>query len=244
MGGIHLMISLAAAAIASLLVFVVWYPAPFAVIAGGTTLFVILITVDVVLGPALTAVVASNNKRRSELGRDLIVIATVQICAFAYGLYSVAMARPVAIAFELDLFRVVSAADVDSESLEKAPSGLRSLSWSGPRLLAAVKPTQPEEYLRSVDLGLAGVPLAALPVSWRDYDSQRAKAWNTAKPVTMLLDRYPKAIEAVLKVAAANGQDPKNLRFLPVLSRQNSWSAVLAGPDSRIIGFLPYDGFL
>ncbi len=51
------------AALAAALVFLVWYPSPYSTLAGGTGLFLLIVSVDVVMGPALTAVVASPGKR-------------------------------------------------------------------------------------------------------------------------------------------------------------------------------------
>lgn len=241
--GIHLGLSALVAAIASLLVFLVWYPSPYATIAGGTHLFLLLVLVDVVMGPALTAVVASAGKSRRELARDLAIIVTLQVVAFGYGLYSVALARPVALAFEIDLLRLVSAADLDPADLKDAPLGLRDLSWRGPRLLAVVKPSDPAEQFRSVQLGLAGIPLAMMPRYWRDYAPYADVAWRAARPVQALLSHYPAEAEAVGKVAAAAGQAPQALRFLPVQAHKSSWVALIAGPDARIVGYLPLDGF-
>ena len=51
---IHLLISLAVASIAALLVFVLWYPGAFRYLAGGRNLFLLVMSVDVVMGPVLS----------------------------------------------------------------------------------------------------------------------------------------------------------------------------------------------
>jgi len=241
--GIHLLLSILVAALVSLLVFVVWFPSPFAVIAGGTHLFVLLVSVDVVMGPALTAVAASPGKPRRELVRDLIVIVLLQLAAFGYGLYSVALARPVALVFEIAEFRVVTAAELEPASLSEAPPGLRELSWRGPKLMAVVKPTDPEELLRSVQLGLAGIPLAAVPRYWREYTAFADAAWRAARPVPALLDKYPSSVEAVARIANAARQPASGLRFLPLRARHADWVAIVAAPDARVVGYLPLEGF-
>ena len=241
--GIHLAISALVAGLASLLLFQVWYPAPFATIAGGTHLFLLLVSVDVVMGPALTAVVVSPGKRPRELVRDLAVIVVLQLAAFGYGLYSMALARPVVLAFEIDLLRLVTAADLEASGLKDAPPDLRELSWRGPRLLAVVKPTDPAEQFRSVELGLAGVPLAMLPRYWRDYSQHADAAWRAARPVDALTRRYPQAAAPLARIAADAGQPMRELRFMPLVSRQTSWVSVMAMPGARVVGHLPLDGF-
>lgn len=220
-----------------------WFPRPFWSLSGGASLFFLLIAVDAVLGPVLTAIVASNSKPRGELVRDLSVILLIQSAALGYGMHSLALARPVAVVFEVDLFRVITAADIDPASLNQAPESLRKLPWSGPRLIAVVKPNNAVEHLRSIELGLAGIPLAALPQYWRDYDEMRDAAWRAARPVADLVGRYPHSTSALVELASKTSQAVDALRFLPIVSRRSSWVAVIAASDARIVGYLALDGF-
>jgi hypothetical protein len=242
-GGIHLLSSACVAAVSALVVFLVWYPHPYASLAGGLGLFAILVSVDVVLGPALTFVAASPGKPKAELRRDIAIIIVIQIAGFAYGVHTIALARPVFLSFEIDRFRVVTAADIDTSTLAEAPPGLRSLPWTGPRLIAAVKPTDPKEQLRSIDLGLAGFDLSMIPRNWREFSSQSATAWRVARPVSALLAKYPALAGDVKTIEGSAGTKADDLRFLPVMSRRQSWVALLAGPDAHIVGYLPVDGF-
>ena len=238
---LHLAGSAAVAAFAAWLVFRLWYPPPLAELAGGTSLFLLLVGVDVVMGPALTAVVASPAKPRAELVRDLAVIVALQLAAFGYGLHTMALARPAVIAFEVDRLRLVSANDVDVATLAEAPAGLRTLSWTGPRLLVAVKPTDPKEQLRTIDLGLSGVPLAALPRYWRPYADQVPAIWQAARPVADLLKRHPDTAAAAEAAARQAGVPVSELRFLSLLARRAEWVALIAASDARIVGYLPVE---
>ena len=241
--GLHLMLSSLFAGLVSLLVFRVWFPSPYAAIAGGLSLFLLIVSIDVILGPALTAVVASPGKGRAELTRDLAVIVIVQLAAFGYGLYTMALARPVLLAFEVDRLRVVTAADVDPVSLKEAPPELQSLPWTGPRLIAAVKPIDPAEQMRSVELGLAGFDLAMQPRQWREYAAHADEVWRVARPVSVLLSKYPQLAPEVAAIAQTVGQPPEALRFLPLMSRRASWVSLIAAPGARVVGHLPVEGF-
>ena len=239
---LHLGVSVLMASLAALLVFMVWYPSPFAAVTQVAPVFLMLVGIDIVVGPALTLVVAKPTKPRAELIRDLSVIAVLQLAALGYGLHSVAAARPAALVFEVDLFRLVTVADIDPAVLGEAPAKLRSLSWSGPRLMAVVKPTDPDEQLRTIELGLSGIPLAALPRYWRDYATQTEQVWQKSRPVLDLLAKYPQLKPQVKAIAAQAGQPPEALRFLPLMSRQSSWVSLVA-PGAKIVGHLPVDGF-
>ena len=241
--GIHLGISALVATCAAVLVFQFWYPSPFAAIAGGTQLFILLVAVDAAMGPLLTAVVASPGKPRRELLRDLSVIVVLQLAAFGYGVYTMALARPVALVYEIDLFRLVTAADLESATLSEAPTKMQTLSWRGPVLISVVKPQDPAEQFRSVELGMAGIPLAMLPRYWREYTKHADAAWRAARPADALAIRYPASADALTKLAATSGMPVQALRYLPLIARNANWVALIAAPDSRVVGYLPLDGF-
>ena len=241
--GLHVVLSATVALSASLVVFLIWYPSPFATMAGATRLFLVLVAVDVAMGPALTAVAVSPGKPRAELKRDLAVIVVLQLAAFGYGIYTVALARPIALVFEVDRMQLVSAADIDPASLAEAPLALRALPWTGPRLLAAVKPTDPAEQFDVIQLGLNGVALAALPRYWRDYPSQAVAAWNAARPASELLKHYPRSADDIARMAKVAGVEVPDLRFLPLRARRSESVMLLAAQGERVVGFLPVDGF-
>ncbi|NKI94429.1 TfpX/TfpZ family type IV pilin accessory protein [Rhizobacter sp. SG703] len=240
---IHVLVSACVAVLASLLVFVVWYPSPYGALTGGTGLFVLLMSVDLVLGPVLTAVVANAAKPSKELLRDIAVIACLQVAAFAYGIHTIAIARPVIAAFEVDRLRVVTAVEIEAAKLPEAPEGLRTLSWTGPRLIAARKPTAGDEAFRAMTLGLGGVDLSMVPAYWTPYDEMRADVLRVSRPAAVLAAHYPEAAKALANVAARANVNPDDLRFLPLVSRRASWVALIAQPDARIVGHLPLDGF-
>ena len=240
---LHLAASAGIAALAAVLVFLIWYPPPYAALTGGVSLFLLLVSVDVVLGPALTAVAADPAKPRRVFQRDLAVIVALQMAGLAYGLYSISLARPVYLSFEVDRLRVVTAADVDTSTLFEALPEFRDLPWHGPKLIAAVRPTRPDEVLRSIDLALAGVDISMLPSQWRSYASQKDAVLRIARPATELEAHYPEAQPKVAELAARIGKAPTELRFLPVLGRQASAVALIDPSDAGIVGMLPFDGF-
>src|SRR3954447_23361508 len=113
--GLHLGISLCIAVTAALLVFAAWYPYPYREISGGRELFLLVTTVDVILGPLITFAIFNRSKPRRELVLDLSVVACIQLAALGYGLWTVAVARPVHLVFEVDRLRVVHAIDIPDE---------------------------------------------------------------------------------------------------------------------------------
>jgi hypothetical protein len=239
----HLLISAGISAVVGVLVFSVWYPEPYRSLVGGLSLFGLMVTVDVVLGPVLTLVVANPRKSRAELARDILLIGLVQLSGLGYGIHSIALARPVHMVFEIDRMRVVTAADIDEDLLRQAPSGLKTLPWTGPTLIAAVKPDDPVDQMRAIELGLAGFDLSMVPTNWRPYASQAQDAWKRARPANDLLARHPEWARDVEAIARRRGLPIGQLRFLPLQAGRSNWVTLLGPPDARPIGYLPIDGF-
>lgn len=241
--GIHLIISTVVALMASLIVFVFWYPPPYAMLAGGFALFSILIGIDVVLGPVLSALVTNPIKPSTELRRDLTWIVVVQLMAFVYGMYTIALARPVHLVFEVDRFRVITAADIDQARLDQAPDAYRRLSWTGPTLIAARKSVNQEEMLRSLELGMQGVDISMQPDRWVNYASHKEVVLEKARPINLLIQKYPHTADQIQSIATSQGVFLEGIRFLPLLSRKESGVALILATDARVVGFLPVDGF-
>ena len=154
--GFHLLLSATVALLAAACVFFLWFPYPYREISGGRSLFTLVVIVDIVLGPLLTWVVFDVRKPRSELVRDLAVIALIQVAALAYGLFSVYEARPVFLVHEVDRFVVISAADVDPVDLPKALPEFQHLPFFGVKLIGVRDSKDGAERLRSPELAITG----------------------------------------------------------------------------------------
>jgi len=239
--GIHLLISVAVAALAAVLVFFLWYPGPFRFMSGGRDLFLLVIIVDVVIGPVLTFAVFNRAKGARHLARDLGVIGVLQIAALAYGLHTVYIARPVAVVFEVERFRLVTANDVLLEELPKAPPELRELSLTGPRVIGARRPAPGAERNDAMFMGVSGIDVGQRPMFWQPYSQSQARALEASKPVAALLKQYADKAEDTRKRLAEMNADEASARFLPVMARQ-PWVAVL-DKTGALLGYLPLDGF-
>ena len=239
--GAHLMISAAVAGLGAVLVFGLWYPGPFRLMAGGRELFLLVVSVDVVIGPLLTFAVFNMAKGWSHLRRDLAVIGLIQTAALVYGLYTVYAARPVAMVFEVDRFRLVTASNVADDELPKAPPEYRELSLTGPLLLGTRRPQVGEERNDALFKGLAGVDIGSRPLFWQSYEQSRADAVVRSRPLALLLEQYPKQAADLRQSLTAMRADEATGRFLPVMAR-GTFVAVLDNTGA-VLGYLPLDGF-
>jgi hypothetical protein len=238
----HLGASMAVAAIAAGLVFLLWYPTPYREISGGRELFLLVVAVDVVIGPLITFAVFDIRKKKTELVRDLGVVALLQIAALAYGLIAVADARPAIVALEGSRLRVVRAIDVDREDLAKAPADLRSLSFTGPVFVATRVPNASEK-LEAIDRGLSGQDIGMRPEFWLPLEQAAAARTRAAQPLRRLSERFPRRASEVAAAAALSGRPLEQLGYLPILARRTDWTALVDLKDGRVVGYLPIDGF-
>ena len=242
--GVHLSISLVIAALAWTLVSSFWYPYPFIEISGGRQLFVLLVTVDIVLGSMLTFSVFSSGKLRRVLIRDLMVIGALQLTALAYGLWTMYIARPVFLVHEVDRFKVVSAADLDESDLREAPPLFRRLPKSGVQTIGIRQARDSADKLRSLDLELAGKELSLQTEWWQPLSEEnRISMRQLGKPIHLLRQKTVDGgtkLDQILRTA--NVSDDEAIA-LPLLTRFASWSVVLDKRDLKIIGYLPIDLF-
>lgn len=241
--GLHLLLSAAVALLAACLVFFLWYPWPYRDLSGGRELFVLLVSVDIVLGPLITFSVFNLRKPRAELVRDLAVVGLLQLAALCYGLWTVHAARPVHLAFEYDRLRVVHAIDVLPEELPLAPAALQPTFWSAPTPIA-LRPMQVKEQVEFTVAALGGVQLAARPALWRPWEDQRPAILAAAQPLPALTQRLPQAADALQAAARSAGREPAAVVWLPVLARgANAWTALLDARTADILAYVPVDPY-
>lgn len=240
---VHLVSSIIVAALAGILVFGLWYPYPYRELSGGRELFFLVVGVDVVCGPLLTLVLFNPAKRRSELWRDLGLVALIQLGALGYGLFTVWQARPLFLVLEVDRFKVVMAPDLDPAAVAALPAGLRSLAWAGPKVVAIRPPASVEEKNRVLFAAIeGGRDYAERPEFYLPYEGDNAlKSLKGAKPIAVFLARWPDQQAAADKLAVEKKADMNQWLYLPVRGRQE-WVAVL-DKQGQIQGFLKGDGF-
>lgn len=225
---------------AAALVFALWYPWPYRVISGGTELFLLVVGVDLVLGPLITLTIFSPKKSRNELIRDLAVVVMVQLSALGYGLFTVFEARPVVLALEGQRFRVVSAAGVQLNELDRAPPALRHLSLTGPRLINTAEPADEKQRQEAILMAMAGADLGTRPSFWREWnDAARASSRMQAKPVAALLQKACASGGEMSAALKKSGLAVDNLRYLPLLARQSNWIVLIDAGTGEPTGFAP-----
>lgn len=241
--GIHLSISILVAAFAALLVFGLWYPYPYREISGGRDLFLLVVAVDVTMGPLITLVVYNSAKPPRELIKDFTVVGLLQATALVYGLWTVFVARPVHLVFEYSRFSIVHAVDVEPLLLNRALPEFRSLPLTGPTPIALRPFKNSNEQFESTMAALNGALLAARSDLWQSYDASKAAILQASRPASELRSRFPQESIRIDKAIAKTGHPADTLRYLPMVARQQAWTAWIDPVTAKPVGFLPLDPF-
>lgn len=130
----HLSCSILIALSMVILVFFIWYPTPLAFAEGVTHVLIMLLLIDIVVGPLLALIIYRENKRTLKM--DLGIIIFVQILAMCYGIYSIAQSRPVWIVQNGSIFQLVRANSILPEDQKLAKKEYSRNGWGKPQWVA------------------------------------------------------------------------------------------------------------
>jgi len=200
----HLSISLLIVLIVIGVVFFIWYPSPLAKAVGVTHIFLMMLAIDVIIGPLLGLLVYKEGKQ--SLKMDLSIIILIQIIALGYGVYSIAQGRPAWLAYNVDRFELVRNNEILTEQITQARPQYQQPSWLKPQFVgvefAKDKNIRGDEMFAEV---LGGISIAQKPERYVPLDKvknqiqQRAqnldllKQFNDKALVEKILSNYPQA---------------------------------------------------
>lgn len=206
----HLSISFLVALFVIALVFFVWYPNPLAKAVDVTKIFLMLLAIDVVIGPILGVLVYKESKK--SLKFDLMVIIIIQISALFYGVYSIEQGRPTWLAYNVDRFELVRKNEIIQDNIAKAFPQYQQPSWLKPQYVAVEFSKNTEQ--RNNDMFaevLGGVSVAQRPERYVELTQAKTQIQQRALPLRELEQYNPKA-EVEQKLA----NHPKADAWLPL----------------------------
>jgi len=235
---LHLLISAVVGIAVVILMLAVWYPRPYFKAMGGELLILLLIGVDVIIGPLITLIIF--NPAKKGLKFDLCVIAALQLAALAYGCYVMFVARPVYNVFVVDRFETVAANQVDQASLTKTTGEFGKLPLAGPTIVGARQPTDPARQSDVVVQAMTGGPdLANLPDLYVAYSDIRAEAARKARPLAELTKRQPGDASTIRGFLADKGETEDAVGFLPMKARNVDMTVIVDKKTGEVVGIVP-----
>jgi hypothetical protein len=179
-----------------------WYSWPGWALTDVAHVVLVMVAVDVVVGPLLTFVIAHPGKPRRELARDVSIIVAVQLCALIYGTVSLWNGRPLYYAYSETVLQLVQAYDIDAQ---ESAAGRRlnpdfAPHWySLPRWIWAPLPRDPATSQKIVTSAIqGGDDVISMP--------QYFKPWEQGLPVLRT------KLKKVDQVAYFFGSEKKQLK--------------------------------
>jgi hypothetical protein len=238
---LHFLTTLAVAGCAAALVFLIWYPDAFLTMAGGLKFFLLITVCDLVLGPLISLVIYNSRKTRLALIVDYTIVGIVQVVALGYGLFIIESSRPVYVAFVVDRFEVVTAAEIADSDLAagKPPFDTRP-KW-GPQLIGTKLPTDIRQSNELMFSSLSGKDIHHLPRYYVPYDTVVDAVKRKAAPLEALEKRHPDSRPVLAEALADLGVSANRVRWLPVGTKQGAWTALIDAQTGRPVHYFAYD---
>ena len=200
----HLAISFIIALFLIIIVFLIWYPSPLAKAVGVTQIFLMLLAIDVIVGPILGLIVYKQGKKTLKF--DLTVIILIQFSALCYGVYNIAEGRPAWLVYTVDRFELVRNNEIIDDHIQNAQKQYQQPSWLKPQFVAIefAKDIQQRNDDMFAEV-LGEVSIAQKPERYVELSTvknqiqQRAQRlevldkFNNKQQVEKILSEYPQA---------------------------------------------------
>lgn len=229
----HLGFSVVLLIISLFLILYIWYPGALKYATGVLTVYCMLLLIDVILGPFLTALVYKKNKVK--LMFDMTIILIVQISALLFGLYTLEKGRPAWLIFVVDDFELVSKSDLDPNTA--IPEKFQLGFFDKPMWVAAVYSDDPViRQKQKEDEIFNGISLTTRPDSYQSIQVKKESILNKAKP-----------LQELKSYNALSDQDIKNFSdfsgWLPLKAPEKDMVVLIndRGIPTKIVNLRPWE---
>ncbi len=221
------------------IIFFVWYPAPYFAAKGASGVLLVLIGVDLILGPTLTLILF--RPRKPGLVFDLSVILTIQLAALVYGTTALYQERPYYLVFAVDRLEILAYKDVDSSMIEYEE--LRRKPFIGPILAVASLPEGQDEFQRLLEeTAFEGKPdIERRPEFWSPYANRSDDVIARARSLAELLERYPETRTEISKLTESLDAEIDDLAYIPLVGRETSFAFVIDAETATPIDIIDVD---
>lgn len=233
-GAAHLLVSAIVGIAVMTAMILVWYPRPYFEAAGGNDLVLLMVGIDISLGPLLTLAVYNPAKGLGRLRFDLVAIGVFQVVALSYGIHVMYEARPAYLVFAVDRFDLVMANTLSDAELAKAQPPWNVRPRGRPPTVGARIPSDPKLREESLFLALGGVDLPQQPRFFVPYDDVAAEAAQKAKPLAELRRLNPGSDE-IDEAVRRSGRDEAALAFLPARAPNRDFAVIVDAVTGSIV---------
>jgi hypothetical protein len=239
---IHLLVTALIVGLVAFLVFVIWFPGPFARMVGGLKLFLLLVACNLTLGPLLSLVIYNGAKPRKVLLGDYLVVGVLQLAALVYGVSVAVESRPIFIAFTKDRLEIVIANELEDADLAVGTEPrYRRRSWMGPQLVSVELPTVVGEQYAVVMSAALGKDVQLMPKYYRPYETMLPEIKRRGLPIKVLIEQRSQDQQQIKAAVKASKLREDQLLWLPVHNRFGFWTVLIDANTGYPVIYLPID---
>lgn len=198
---VHLLGSIGIALLLSYVVFYIWYPTPLPKATGITQIFIMMLMIDVIIGPVLTFLIYKKGKKTLKF--DLAVIVILQLCAMLYGMYFVSQGRPAWLVQVNDRVVMVSPSVALDSQNNSIANQFYAQNWGKPKFVSVAFSDDVQTRNEQLDWDIAGRGIVYQPSGYAPYDANQSlsnasdvrslEKYNPKTDVENALSRYPNA---------------------------------------------------
>ena len=207
-----------------------WYPVDYLGVTSFKEIALLIVSIDLVIGPLLTFVVF--NPKKKSLRFDLAIIALFQLSALSYGTYTLFETHPLYLTFNGGSFNLISAKDVQPKKAKHAEYKISKLD--SPKLAYVEMPTD-YKNLMNVVIGnrtKGAQKLEQRTEFYKPYDENVDNILAKSLDSELILSDKNLLKEATV---LSKYKNTKNLAFLP-LKGTNDAIIILDKKTARPIG--------
>lgn len=218
------------------MIYFVWYPPPYFTVASASYLMLLVMGIDIIIGPFLTFAVFVPGKK--SLKFDLAVIAALQIAALVYGLHVIIASRPVYLLATTHYFKLVTSQEIEDADIKEAKfQAFADRPMFGPRLAGLLPPSM-EEREKNPDPRMDVKDAAELPKYYVPYQQVADAIFSRAAPLEKLRKIKAKKNEAVDRFVATHGGNIEEFSFVPLQGPLAAYTLILSRSDKQPVGVL------
>ncbi|MEB8434186.1 hypothetical protein OO007_18255 [Cocleimonas sp. KMM 6892] len=234
---IHLVISLIIITTLVTGIIYFWYPLELIEITSFKEMAILIVTIDLIIGPILTFVVFNTNKKN--LRFDLAVIAMLQISALSYGIYYLYQGHPVYITYAKGSFSLVNAQLAKPENSKYPEYQISKISK--PKLAYAELPKDTLLKNQLLDESMSGGPdLEERTDLYKPYDLNIDNIIETSLDTVMLFPDL-KTSHETNKFVYKYGEELSDFAYLPLEGTTNDAIIVLDKKSAKYVTTINID---
>jgi hypothetical protein len=232
----HFLISFCIGLSALIVVYFLWYPWPLSEAIGVTHIFLLLLLIDITIGPIITFLIYKTDTKKLKF--DLSVIVLIQLSAFIYGFYAISQGRPAWLVYNVDRFELVRNNEIVEDNIEKALPQYQQPSLLKPQYVAVefAKDTQQRNNDMFAEV-LGGVSLAQRPERYVSFTQAKQQVQQRGQPLNTLEQFNDKA-----QVQKALAKYPQASSWVPLKANSVDMTVLLdqSGQVVKVVDLRPW----